>query len=93
MANQNKRRQARNQLNEIYRKIEIEKDPITIAELRAEVRRIRKQKILLKVNTCDNPKCQEAIYEGQQVIKVGTSGIYCNMGCWADSIGAVTISV
>lgn len=93
MENQNKRRKARNQLNELYRKIEIEKNPRKIAFLRAEVSRIQNQKILFRVNFCDNPRCQKDIYEGQEVIKVGTSGIYCNMGCWAESIGAVTITV
>lgn len=87
------RRKARNDLNELYRKMELEKDPKKIAFLRAEVRRIKKQKVLRKVNCCDNEKCQEAIYEGQQVIKVGSDGIYCNMRCWADSIGALTIEI
>lgn len=93
MINQTKRRQERNKLNELYLKLELEKDPQNIASLRAEVRRLQKQEVQIKVGCCDNEKCQKDIYEGQQVIKVGLDGIYCNMGCWADSIGAVTITV
>ncbi|WP_211750417.1 hypothetical protein [Paenibacillus sp. Marseille-Q4541] len=93
MVCRNKRRKARNELNQLYRKLEIEKDPRNIALLRVQVRRLRKQKVLLKVNCCGNKNCQKAIYEGQQVFKVGSIGIYCTMSCWADSIGALTIVI
>lgn len=41
---------------------------------------------------CVNPRCGGEIYEGQTAVRYG-SGLCCDMKCFADAIGAVTIIV
>ncbi|MGX4583336.1 hypothetical protein [Paenibacillus chitinolyticus] len=39
---------------------------------------------------CANPNCGGEIYEGQSVVRYG-SDLCCDMKCFANAIGAVTI--